>query len=993
MDFWGTKVSQSFRQQCQHLLGIFFRDLEKSGPWFVSVGNPVDGVPSSCLTFLLGFHHEEGINFLCSLGLLKRGHSRSPDAISVVQKAWDRFVDEELLGDIMEYITKTTVGDTLHYFIHYGKKSLLKHIPIEQFNGDVTQPIKAISNLKRRQSQFHQSLSKLLETATLTNSILNKQACMQSDMQEKEGGEESSSDEEVQESFDFGESVILSATDTPCLVKSFGGEYKVSRGHLNMLLLELLKVLGNNATASIDFEYKNGNKGRAVIIPSVKNEESFRRQAKRTKWIESCLDHISEKNDAAQWLSYYLGDKYKGSFSHALEALGIPIVQRLDEQSTAAMWTDANINYTQQRIIKRHLRLHFGKRLFIPDSTFSSDHEHYYIPTYYNEYRYYKNGDKTQQPERCHYWCRDPSLVVANEISRMLDYTEPNIINSTFSSLLSSGTCSLIAGADQGQGAWRSWVKIPKMSGEQVRLRMASEEDFDIKSTYVIAQVAHITCKKDHHEILSNTVSQRISEGYEKLLSHRMIFVKPSYDDAKVKAVMISKDATNIMLISDANDAEKCHITYQVSGSGFTMVQCDDTRFPAGSKIVLAMPPFGIFITGDLAFYADVLGMPNSSSYWCPWCLLSHPEWNKDTSTVTAEQRTIKFLSDTVQAIKRDTKKQLKPIDRKGVTSERHYSCLGPENFVPPLLHIEIGMVNQAWVAFEEWVDDVVEVVPPNEKEARKQLADAIEKVAQAAEEKKQSDATINVELREKSSAATLIKAQLRRKNLGNEQRQDLTVQLALLDTFITELKQQIKAHKDNLKKCNAHLSESKQKLATCREERGKPEASISAEIETVLEKYKASRAAYHGGDYNGVSCRRIVGNCSKITEELHGILQAKKNETCSTVTVDEQIKQLELTLGLLDAAFYYLNIPHPNDDEKKKAKDAVEALSKQWREVGLSVTLKAHVMEKHVVPFNDKYGLGDKEESFIELGHQIGIKDNRRYQGMTNFQKKMKQP
>lgn len=122
MDFWGTKVSQSFRQQCQHLLGIFFRDLEKSGPWFVSVGNPVDGVPSSCLTFLLGFHHEEGINFLCSLGLLKRGHSRSPDAISVVQKAWDRFVDEELLGDIMEYITKTTVGDTLHYFIHYGKK-------------------------------------------------------------------------------------------------------------------------------------------------------------------------------------------------------------------------------------------------------------------------------------------------------------------------------------------------------------------------------------------------------------------------------------------------------------------------------------------------------------------------------------------------------------------------------------------------------------------------------------------------------------------------------------------------------------------------------------------------------------------------------------------------------------------------------------------------------------------------------------------------------
>jgi hypothetical protein len=67
-----------------------------------------------------------------------------------------------------------------------------------------------------------------------------------------------------------------------------------------------------------------------------------------------------------------------------------------------------------------------------------------------------------------------------------------------------------------------------------------------------------------------------------------------------------------------------------------------------------------------------------------------------------------------------------------------------------------------------------------------------------------------------------------------------------------------------------------------------------------------------------------------------------------------------------------------------------VEALSKQWRDIGLSVTLKAHVMEQHIVPFNNKYGLGDKEESFIESGHQIGIKENCRYQGITNFEKKM---
>ncbi len=118
------------------------------------------------------------------------------------------------------------------------------------------------------------------------------------------------------------------------------------------------------------------------------------------------------------------------------------MVQQLDEQSTAAMWADANINYTQQRIIKKHLQPHFRKWLFIPESTFSINHQHYYVPTYYNEYKHYKNGEKMQKPDRCHYWCHDPSLVAAKELSRMLDYLDTNFILTRFSSLLASDCCA-----------------------------------------------------------------------------------------------------------------------------------------------------------------------------------------------------------------------------------------------------------------------------------------------------------------------------------------------------------------------------------------------------------------------------------------------------------------------------------------------------------------------------------------------------------------------
>ncbi len=90
-----------------------------------------------------------------------------------------------------------------------------------------------------------------------------------------------------------------------------------------------------------------------------------------------------------------------------------------------------------------------------------------------------------------------------------------------------------------------------------------------------------------------------------------------------------------------------------------------------------------------------------------------------------------------------------------------------------------------------------------------------------------------------------------------------------------------------------------------------------------------------------------------------------------------------------MDAAFAYLNIDHPTEDEKKKSRESIVALMHYWRSVGQNVTLKAHAMEKHLCEFNDRWGIGDKEESFIEQGHQTGIQENRRYAGHTNFVKK----
>jgi hypothetical protein len=83
------------------------------------------------------------------------------------------------------------------------------------------------------------------------------------------------------------------------------------------------------------------------------------------------------------------------------------------------------------------------------------------------------------------------------------------------------------------------------------------------------------------------------------------------------------------------------------------------------SIVLLTIPLFSIFITGDLSFYADVLGMPSSSSYWCPWCLLSQPEWQTPPSK-PPQECTATYLHDTYQAILQDEQNRLKATEKKG---------------------------------------------------------------------------------------------------------------------------------------------------------------------------------------------------------------------------------------------------------------------------------------------------------------------------------------
>ncbi len=90
---------------------------------------------------------------------------------------------------------------------------------------------------------------------------------------------------------------------------------------------------------------------------------------------------------------------------------------------------------------------------------------------YYNgEYKHYKDGGKSQKSKKCSFWSHIVSILVKKELERLIDYTEINVVTNKLSFLATNG-CIIVAGADQAQGAWCTWVKNSSMSGAESKIR------------------------------------------------------------------------------------------------------------------------------------------------------------------------------------------------------------------------------------------------------------------------------------------------------------------------------------------------------------------------------------------------------------------------------------------------------------------------------------------------------------------------------------------
>ena len=129
---------------------------------------------------------------------------------------------------------------------------------------------------------------------------------------------------------------------------------------------------------------------------------------------------------------------------------------------------------------------------------------------------------------------------------------------------------------------------------------------------------------------------------------------------------------------------------------------------------------------------------------------------------------------------------------------------------------------------------------------------------------------------------------------------------------------------------------------------------------------------------------KKVIANCTHVFDSFATLLKSNKKEDSPLTNEDietlcEQHKQLML---LWDGAFAAARTIDPTENDIARYKSFVNAAVDCHMNLGLNVTHKVHLAWRHIenqmrlVPG----GLGEKGEDWVELQHQRGSRDRKRF-------------
>lgn len=148
-----------------------------------------------------------------------------------------------------------------------------------------------------------------------------------------------------------------------------------------------------------------------------------------------------------------------------------------------------------------------------------------------------------------------------------------------------------------------------------------------------------------------------------------------------------------------------------------------------------------VYITGILAFYATILGKPNTSNSQCIWCDLRPKFLGMKEMLTSASKWTIEKLKAAKARYDFRTSRSRAKTHKteKGVSASPLITAVEPEDIMFPVLHDQIGLVNKSLDHMVAYVEKHVEKLGDGHAKTRKDLLAAEKATEQALDELDQS--------------------------------------------------------------------------------------------------------------------------------------------------------------------------------------------------------------------------------------------------------------
>jgi hypothetical protein len=222
-------------------------------------------------------------------------------------------------------------------------------------------------------------------------------------------------------------------------------------GHYNLfdrLVNEITKFSGGT-----EINYKRGNNSEGIIaVPAFRTLHNYERSFKaESSIIDTIIKAVTRNtkckpNEACEVFLGGIYNRYEDSFiSTAVKqgvANGIP-PKVMDEVSVEAMLNEAGVNWTNGRVLFRHLKQYFGRSLVVSEKK---------RRVFFGNNDFPPQVDREILPDKTvvSYWWKQPDLLLKHQLNQMVNLGDLDGLQHV----------DICTGGDHGVGRFRMLLKV-----------------------------------------------------------------------------------------------------------------------------------------------------------------------------------------------------------------------------------------------------------------------------------------------------------------------------------------------------------------------------------------------------------------------------------------------------------------------------------------------------------------------------------------------------